>query len=481
MAGTKEEDDSKELESSNNDSLFVWDQTPQLFFHASSGFYHDPNAGWYYSSRDGLYYKFENGNYVLLDSHQVNDCEGTVTDNPAEDGQSEQVYCYDESHASVQLDESEAYRCIENELDLGHKECTKNHTSENPPPPSEWLEETLIDLYLSGYNQEDDSANGEIMPQGTEEGDNLKFSADGNTDTLELEEGEWIPEDDHGLTHSSDGILEEGVSWDEENWRSQYGQVTRSEEEPVLPFPVVDLWDWAMVTQCRKDGKDQVARLVGHLVRRSVKLHPSMPSGGRLLKTAPIRAVHLDLVRVTTGQVYKLRSPSAKYLASLSSYDSSNPTKDWGFLEFFPQSELNQKSKSESSDGVTEYNASSILPDQLSASEKHRRHAYRDRAAERRTLHGGFGVGPGQKRLMVSDDGRERSPVSTSTEEAAAEALNMSFGTGSYARRMLESMGWKEGEALGSTTKGLIEPIQAIGNIGNTGLGWSQGRRTKHK
>ncbi|GMP85287.1 hypothetical protein CsSME_00038507 [Camellia sinensis var. sinensis] len=58
-----------------------------------------------------------------------------------------------------------------------------------------------------------------------------------------------------------------------------------------------------------------------------------MPSGGGLLKTAPICEVHLDLVRVTSGQVYKLRSPSAKYLASLSTYDSSNPTKDWGFPE----------------------------------------------------------------------------------------------------------------------------------------------------
>ncbi|TXG50226.1 hypothetical protein EZV62_022750 [Acer yangbiense] len=475
MAGTEEEDDSKDLKS--NDSLFVWDETTQLFFHASSGFYHDPNAGWYYSSSDGLYYKFENGNYELLDSHQANDCEATMTDNPVQHGLSEQIYCYDENHASVQPDESEAYQCMESiqhEQDPGHKECTRNQTPENPPPPSEWLEETLIDLYLSGYNQGNDTANGEMMPLGTDEGDNFKFSADGNSDSLELEEGEWIPEDDHGLTHSSEGILDEGVScysWDEDNWRSQYGQVIRSEEEPVLAFPVIDLWDWAMVTECRKDGKDQVARLVGHKVRRSVKLHPSMPSGRRLLKTAPIREVHIDLVRVTTGQVYKLRSPSAKYLASLSSYDSSNPTKDWGFPEFFPQSEPIQKSKSDSS----------TLPDQLPASEKHQSHAYRDRAAERRTLHGGFGVGPGQKRVFGNDDDRELSSVSTSTEEAAAEALNMSFGTGSYARRMLESMGWKEGEALGSTTEGLVEPIQAIGNIGSAGLGWPQGRRPKPK
>lgn len=75
---------------------------------------------------------------------------------------------------------------------------------------------------------------------------------------------------------------------------------------------------------------------------------------------------------------------------------------------------------------------------------QHRSCAYRDRAAERRTLHGGIGVGPGQKRAAIGDDGRELSPDSTRTEDAAAEALKMSFGTGSYARKILESMGWKE-------------------------------------
>ena len=66
-------------------------------------------------------------------------------------------------------------------------------------------------------------------------------------------------------------------------------------------LPVVDLWDWALVTGSRKDGKGDAVRLVGRLVRKSVKLHPSVPSGGGLLKTAPICEVHIDLVRVTSG------------------------------------------------------------------------------------------------------------------------------------------------------------------------------------
>lgn len=92
-----------------------------------------------------------------------------------------------------------------------------------------------------------------------------------------------------------------GDTWDEENWRAQYGQVTHYKEEPLLEFPVVDLWDWSMVTKPKEDGKKQVARLIGRLVKRSAKVHPSVPSGGGLLKTAPICEVHLDLVRVRTG------------------------------------------------------------------------------------------------------------------------------------------------------------------------------------
>lgn len=36
-----------------------------------------------------------------------------------------------------------------------------------------------------------------------------------------------------------------------------------------------------------------------------------------------------------SGKVYRLRTPSPRYLASVSKYDSSNPTKDWGFPDLY--------------------------------------------------------------------------------------------------------------------------------------------------
>ncbi|KAG2678807.1 hypothetical protein I3760_11G021400 [Carya illinoinensis] len=483
LAGTAEADDCS----------FVWDEKSQLYFHASSsGFYHDPVAGWYYSSRDRLYYMFENGNYVLLgsdksDEAEVNQSSETCIENPRQGEEPSALRCSssDANGSAFQGYESEAYQYIgtaNDEHRLGDTECSNSHASENPPP-SEWLEDTLIDLYLSGYSKPVVTAAADVtMPLETNDLDNFKLpvEAGGNSDTCELED-EWLPESHCGVNMSSGNVLDEGASCDEENWRAQYGQVIQSEQTPMPEFPVVDLWDWAMATGSRKNGKGEVVRLVGRLVRRSVKRHPSMASGGGLLKTAPICEVHLDLVRVTSGQIYKLRTPNAGYLASLSTYDSSNPTKDWGFPELsvdgdsLPLSKSSGKHVSQTAAGASMSTDTFLLPDNLSASEKHKIHVYRDRAAERRTLHGGFGVGPGQKSTILGEYGLQSSPVSASTEEAAAEALNMSFGVGSYARKLLENMGWKEGEGLGNTTKGLVDPIQAVRNVGNAGLGWPHG------
>lgn len=52
-------------------------------------------------------------------------------------------------------------------------------------------------------------------------------------------------------------------------------------------------------------------------------------------------------------------------------------------------------------------------------------------------------MAPGQKSSLGSDDLTSAS-VYESREEAAAEALNMSFGSNSYAQRILKGMGWKE-------------------------------------
>lgn len=40
-----------------------------------------------------------------------------------------------------------------------------------------------------------------------------------------------------------------------------------------------------------------------------------------------------------------------------------------------------------------------------------------------------------------------------------------------------ELTSYLQGEALGRATKGLLEPIQPVGNVGSAGLGWPQGTK----
>ncbi|KAL5723909.1 hypothetical protein ACHQM5_007243 [Ranunculus cassubicifolius] len=394
-------------ESPRSHCEFEWMAESQLYFHASSGFYYEPKAGWYYNGRDGAYYKFENGSYVRLDSNKdrENDADGKI---------------------EMVLDEA-----------IQDDPCLVTNDLHNPPPPSEWLEETLINLYLNGYSN----------PVTSTEDDSI-------------EEGERIEKNLPDATEPSETLSEE------ENWQAQFGQAVQSEEKDGPCSSIIDLWDWAMKTETvvkKKHGKKkkiQIARLIGRLVKPAAKVHPSMPSGGPLLKTAVICEANLALVRVSSGQVYRLKTPSLKYLSSLATYDSSNPTRDWGFPELTSEKQM----------AAAE---SPALPDQPIISEKNKDVAYRDRAAERRALHGGNGVGPGQKNQ--GSDGEHETSVST--EVAAAHALHMSFGAGSYARKLLENMGWKEGEALGKTSNGLVQPLEAVGNTGLAGLGWNQQRR----
>jgi len=90
------------------------------------------------------------------------------------------------------------------------------------------------------------------------------------------------------------------VSPEEEKWLAQYGQVERLNDDQPLP-PTIDIWDWDVVQDHVSKGQP-VVRLVGCLSRGSSKLHPSLPARGGLLRTAPVREVHLDLVRVSAGK-----------------------------------------------------------------------------------------------------------------------------------------------------------------------------------
>lgn len=271
----------------NQEDSFVWDENSQLYYHARSGFYHDPNAGWYYSTRDGFYYKFENGNYVLLDSYNEGDQSEIEGQGEATLGEyGVETTCEKDCGQSNQETEGETAQ-------RGVREGMSDEGIESHPPPSEWLEDTLIELYLSGYPSKASNADnvGQLTDE-IEERDSSLLSADGNN-THGQGDDEWNID----CQATTDSSVDEGASWDEENWRAQYGQVIQEEAELSSWIPAVELWDWSLVKETQKELNYEVVRLVGRLVRPSHKLHPSVPPGGSRLRTAPVCRVHLDLVQ----------------------------------------------------------------------------------------------------------------------------------------------------------------------------------------
>ena len=77
--------------------------------------------------------------------------------------------------------------------------------------------------------------------------------------------------------------------------------------------------------------------------------------------------------------------------------------------------------------------------------QEHKINIYRDRAAERRVLHGGLGIGPGQKQSndMNSDEYEEANEDMDSLGAAPVDINFRSSGLKS-AKRIMENMGWKE-------------------------------------
>ncbi|CAM6105758.1 unnamed protein product [Calypogeia fissa] len=341
----------------------------------------------------------------------------------------------------------------------------------------------------------------------------------GDLEDGELEDGE-IEDDEvdetsnatgeQGTEGQEDNHADSGQNIEEEQWQAQFGQVVREKAKEYHIPGVIDLWDWMIVEMepnSLKLGK-VLKKLVGRITSSVTKL---VSASGGLIRTSAIRAAELDFVKVSSGKIYKLRRPSNKHLSSVGAYDSSNPTKDWGYpalgLSLLETSE-NPSSEIVATDEI-ERRANSLVskpfvpntghwkfqglvsskkkkgrgipaallatkylsPEEILLNEQ-RKQKYRDRAAERRNLHGGFGIGPGQKGLTPQDQEKVDAENAAGMEGALRRAsLAPALGRDNVGKRMLEGMGWKEGQTLG-VEGGLVAPIEAQGNDGRAGLGW---------
>ncbi|CAK9253982.1 unnamed protein product [Sphagnum jensenii] len=447
------------------DPGFVLDAASGLYYHASSGFYYDAKAGWYYSTRDGLYYTFENDGYVPLASSS-----SSMSITVAEDDNNKNNTAVPEANWQSLGEDNK------DNIEVQVAAVSSTTEEEETRPASVWIQEALVELYLQNY------PNSEVGTSGSAEAfmDSSSLSYDvynvqsagieGDDGSEELEEGEWRPEE--ATDGQRESALEVGISV-EEQWHAHYSRVPRPGVRVRLYPGSIELWDWTTVEQEQKTAKKKKARklsvrLVGRLAPNSNNLHPSLGGSGGFIRTSPISEVDHEFVKVSSGRIYKLRRPSSKHLATITNYDSLNPTCDWGF----PQ--INTTFADGETDVTEAEDRSASASDTTKPSGDTRKQRYRDRAAERRTLHRGFGTGPGQKGMPVHEMEKLEAETATEMPTALAKAAKARpLGCDNIGKRMLQGMGWKEGQSLGPGEGGLINPIQALGNTGRSGLGWS--------
>ncbi|XP_066316110.1 uncharacterized protein [Miscanthus floridulus] len=322
--------------------------------------------------------------------------QSTFVGYPSEDYRRYSIDAYDEANQDV-LEHSSGLLTAtpdnENEtlgppsvpcLTAGLETATPDNENETLGLPSEWMEETLINLYLSGYSNSEVNAESSLGNTHTNEEGGIEttgskldsLTSDSASVSLNDATSKQI-EVETETKNSSD--VHESLGEEEEKWLAQYGQVERLNDDQPLP-PTIDIWDWDVVQDHVSKGQP-VVRLVGCLSRGSSKLHPSLPARGGLLRTAPVREVHLDLVRVSTAA-----------------------------------NTMEQKTK-----------------------------AYRDRATERRILHRGLGVGPGQKQSNTNNFDEYEEPIED-MDSMGTVSVDLNFRSSGLlsAKRIMENMGWKE-------------------------------------
>ncbi|XP_024365827.1 uncharacterized protein [Physcomitrium patens] len=316
-----------------------------------------------------------------------------------------------------------------------------------------------------------------------------------HTENYLYEDGKIAGADYTYVTHLSENlpgsdadlITTASVVTAEEQWQAQY--LPAAKLKPRTYSGSMELWDWSIVEQEKKVSKKKVKkiiRLVGRLAPNATQVHPSLRGSGGLIRTTPILEADHEFVKVSSGRIYKLRRPSSKHLAVYPGCVSSNPSQDWGLPLINTNPAENYISHSSGTHDAILSTDSGLGNDQSAAPKKKNsklkfkgvdgepQPKYRDRAAERRTLHRGFGIGPGQKLVSVHELEKEEAEAATEMPAALEKAASARrIGRDNIGKRMLEGMGWKEGQSLGSGEGGLVDPILALGNTGRTGLGWN--------
>ncbi|KAG5540050.1 hypothetical protein RHGRI_020326 [Rhododendron griersonianum] len=440
-------------------SGFVWDEASGYYYDATSGFYYDGNTGLYYDGNNGIWYSFDQQTqqYVPCSDQSDNKSSGKLTESskPSDVSASRKVVISAPA-ATITLSSDKAVSSLPDAVQAAANAAIAAEKKEK-----EKLKEIRLASKSSILANKKKMSNVlTLWKQRSHEGQAPRVAIEENQPSVSAED-------------RSNSVA--GVST-----KSRYKMESASMKENV-------------VTSSGFTPTTIAAQSVS--LEAEVRPRPvSNSSGGTLMGV--IRGSGRGVVKSDTS----FSSSPAPYSSSPAPYTATNADA--------PPTATVTPFRTDASalgspyvppvaagGGKRRFSEMPIQSASTTQKEQQAQTAYRDRAAERRSLYGSSSsIGDGASDIGLGDTNRDSAfkkglvdsmpfPPGVGGGRGSGEASTPSYEVitaekaideSNVGNRMLRNMGWQEGLGLGKDGSGMIEPVQAKAVEHRAGLGSQQ-------
>ncbi|KAK7250664.1 hypothetical protein RIF29_33232 [Crotalaria pallida] len=425
-------------------SGFVWDEASGYYYDAASGFYYDGNTGLYYDGNNGIWYSYDHQTQQYIpctDQNQNKTANNLSEPSKASDGSS--------SKKAVISAPATAVASVEKPASLADAvQAAAAAALAAEKKEKEKLKEIKLASKSSILANKKKMSNVLTMWK--------QRSHEGQTTRVSLEDNQLAvsADDKYSSGHSTKNKLKNETTARESNASSTgiHTSVTQAAalDPQPQPRPVSNSLGGTLMGVIRGSGRGIV---------KSDTSYPGSASAASSVSTSS--SANVDAQTIAT--------PFRTDVSALSSHTPSVASGSGSRRRF------------------------SEMPHSASTQKEQPQTAYRDRAAERRSLYGSSSsVGNDFADLEIGDSNREFSsrkgdsmpfPPGVGGGRVVGDGnldtfevitADKAIDENNVGNRMLRNMGWQEGLGLGKDGSGMIEPVQTQAMENRAGLGSQQ-------
>ncbi|XP_015880130.3 SUPPRESSOR OF ABI3-5 isoform X1 [Ziziphus jujuba] len=438
-------------------SGFVWDEASGYYYDASSGFYYDGNTGLYYDSNSGIWYSYDQQTQQYIPCTDQND-------NKTSTSQTELSKVSDGSNNRKVVISARA--TTSSSVEKGSSLPDAVQAAATAAIAAEKKEkEKLKEIKLASKssilaNKKKMNNVLSLWKQRSNEGQTTRVALDDNQLTISAEERPLsvgqpakIKTKTEVMTAKENTISSSGIN------TAMMSAQNVGLESPVKPRPVSNSLGGTVMGVIRGSGRGVV---------KSDASFSGSATGVSGLSGSFASAAGLS--SSTNADIPTVMTPFRTDASALGSYASPVPA------------------------GSGKRRFSELPPAPSSTHKEQPQTAYRDRAAERRSLYGSSpfigddlsdGFGDSNRDFALKKGSLDSMPFppgvggGRAVGDASANSYEVitadkAIDETNVGNRMLRSMGWQEGLGLGKDGSGMIEPVQAQAMDNRAGLGSKQ-------